>query len=162
MSPRKLREPMRVYRIGDPHGIYPIYSADGAAQLKGRWHRKGQKVIYTGEHYSTALLEVLAHRNFELPPNQHFIDITIPAGVSYEEVTKDILPGWDFRSARTARPHGSTWLDEQRSAILIVPSYVAPEELNILINPAHPDAKAIRVGREKPVRWDRRLFRHAD
>ena len=162
MSPRKLRESMRAFRIGDPLGQFPIYGGDGAALIKGRWHRKGQAVIYASEHYSNALLEVLVRRRGLMPPNQHFIDITVPAGTSYEEVTKDILPGWDLSQSEVACDHGSTWLDEQRSAILIVPSYVAPEELNILINPAHPDAKAIRVGREKPVRWDRRLFRHAD
>ena len=49
-------------------------------------------------------------------------------------------------------------IEECRSAILIVPSVVAPEEVNVLINPAHPGAAAIKVGREKPVRWDTRLF----
>lgn len=158
MSSRKLREPLRVYRIGDPLGQFPVYCGEGAAMFKGRWHRKGQKVIYTAEHYSTAVLEQLVRRNGEMPPNQHFIEIVIPVGTTYEEVTKDILPGWDAISSRAARGHGGAWLDERRSAILIVPSYVAPEELNVLINPSHPDAAAIRVGREKPVRWDSRLF----
>jgi hypothetical protein len=89
---------------------------------------------------------------------KHFIEIEIPVGTSYEEVTKDILPGWDLPDSPVARAHGSTWLSEQRSAILIVPSYVAREEFNILINPHHPESAAIRVGREKPVRWDARLF----
>ena len=162
MSPRKLREPMRVFRIGDPQGRFPVYSGDGAARVGGRWHRKGQKVIYTSEHYSTALLETLINTSSAIPPNQHYIEITIPVGTSYEEVTKDILPGWDSPSARAARTHGSAWLDERRSAILIVPSYVAPEELNVVINPSHTDAATIRLGREKPVRWDSRLFQAED
>lgn len=153
---------MRVFRIGDPHGRFPVYSGEGAALVKGRWHRKGQKVIYAAEHYSTALLEALVRRGLELPPNQHFIEIAVPVGTTYEEVTKDILPGWDSPTFQAARTYGSAWLDERRSAILIVPSYVAPEEVNILINPSHPDAAAIRVGREKPVRWDKRLFQFAD
>ena len=131
MSARKLREPLRAYRIGDPHGRYPVYSGDGAALVSGRWHRKGQIVIYAAEHYSTALLETLVNTSGVLPPNQHFIDITIPAGTSYEEVTKDILPGWDAPASAAARRFGSAWLDERRTAILIVPSYVAPEEANV-------------------------------
>lgn len=158
MSPRRLREPMRVYRFGDPDGRFPVYNGEGAALVDGRWHREGQHVIYTGEHYSTALLEVLVHRAGRIPPKQHFIEIMLPVGTSYEEVTKDILPGWDSSNTRVARRHGSKWLDEQRSLILIVPSMVAPEELNVLINPRHPDATTIKVGREKPVRWDPRLF----
>ena len=75
---------MRVYRICDANGRYPIYSGKGAALVEGRWHSLGQEVIYTSEHYSTAMLEKLVHVNGILPPNQHFVEIETPAGVSYE------------------------------------------------------------------------------
>ena len=106
------------------------------------------------------MLEKLAHYNGVLPPDQHFIEIDIPVGTSYEVVTKDILPEWDLRDSPQARAHGSKWLDEMRSAILIVPSYVAREEQNVLINPHHPEAVKIRPTLEKPVWWDNRLFEH--
>ena len=125
---------------------------------EGRWHEKGQEVIYASEHYSTAMLEKLAHYNGLLPANQHFIEIEIPVGTSYEEVTKDSLPDWHLTDSPVARAFGSGWIRDLRSAILIVPSCVAREELNVLINPHHPEARAIRVGREKPVWWDARLF----
>ncbi len=154
-KPRVLREPMRTFRIGDPNGRYPIYSGQGAALVEGRWHRRRQGVIYTSEHYSTAMLEKLVHFNGILPPNQHFIEITIPSGTSYEVVTKDSLPDWT--RAPRARAFGAAWYDARRSAILIVPSYVAREETNVLVNPQHADAAQIRLGLEKPVWWDRRL-----
>ena len=123
---------MRVYRIGDPRGAFPIYSGEGAARIEGRWHERGQEVIYTSRHYSTALLEKLAHFNGVLPSNQHYIEIEILKGVSYEIVTKDSLPGWlEMAKARAA---GSKWYREKRSAILIVPSFVARIEENIIIN----------------------------
>ena len=59
-------------------------------------------MIYTAEHYATALLETLAHGSGRLPPNQHAVRITVPRGTSYEVVTKDALPGWD-----AAPPHAS-------------------------------------------------------
>ena len=158
MPHRKLAKSMRVFRIGDPAGRYPIYSGEGAAIAEGRWHEKGQEVIYTSEHYSTAMLEKLVHYNGLLPANQHFIEIELPVGTSYEEVTKDSLPDWHLPDSPAARAFGSGWIKGRQSAILIVPSCVAREELNVLINPHHPDAKAIRVGREKPVWWDTRLF----
>jgi RES domain-containing protein len=158
MAKRALPEPMRVFRIGDPKGKYPIYSGEGAAITEGRWHGVGQEVIYASANYATAMLEKLAHYNGILPPDQHFIEIQIPAGTSYEHVTKDSLPEWSLRDSPQARAHGSRWLDERRSAILIVPSYVAREESNVLINPHHPEAKAIRPSLEKPVCWDKRLF----
>ncbi len=158
MAVRVLREPLRVYRIGDPNGRFPIYSGEGAASSPGRWNERRQQVVYTGEHYSTALLEVLAHASAVLPPNQHFIEIDIPHDTSYEEVTKDSLPGWSSNDAAEARRFGARWLRERRSAILIVPSYVAREEVNVLINPQHQQAARLKIGREKPVLWDRRLF----
>lgn len=158
MPVRTLPEPMRLFRIGDPQGKYPIYSGEGAAVTEGRWHSRGQEVIYASEHYGTAMLEKLVHYNGVLPPNQHFIEIVVPAGISYEVVTKDTLPEWDLLDSPQARAYGAAWLSEKRTAILIVPSYVAREEQNVLINPQHPDFPRMRPSLEKPVRWDRRFL----
>lgn len=158
MAVRLLTAPMQVWRIGDPEGRFPIFSGDGAALIDGRWHRKGQHVIYASEHYSTAMLEKLAHWSGLLPSGQHFIKITIPVDSSYEVVTRDSLRGWDDPDSRVAREYGASWIDECRTLILIVPSVVAREESNILINPAHNSFSAVSPSLEKPVRWDNRLF----
>ena len=158
MAVRELAEQLVVWRIGDPAGRFPIYSEAGARRNEGRWHAKGQDVIYTSEHYGTAMLEKLVHYNGVFPPNQHFIEIRIPAGVSYEVVTKDSIDGWDRPDGAESREFGAKWIDETRSAILFVPSVVSREENNVLINPNHDDARRIKVGPEKPVRWDTRLF----
>lgn len=155
---RRLPQPLLVYRIGDPHGAFPIYSAEGARRVSGRWHRKGQAVIYTSEFYSTAMLERLVHYSGKLPVGQHYIAITIPSGTSYEVVTSDSLPNWQQKDARVARAFGGQWIDEGRSAILVVPSVVARMERNVLINPAHADAARTVPGLETPVTWDARLF----
>jgi RES domain-containing protein len=158
MTRRKLATAMTAYRIGDPAGAYPIYSAEGARRVSGRWHRRGQAVIYASEHYSTAMLERLVHYSGALPVGQHFIAITIPAGVTYEVVTVHTVPGWERSDARTARAFGAQWIDEGRSALLLMPSVVARLEHNVLINPAHADAARITAGVEQPVWWDSRLF----
>jgi RES domain-containing protein len=158
MAVRQLTEPLAVWRIGDPEGRFPIYSGKGAALSEGRWHRKGQDVIYTSEHYGTAMLGKLVHYNGILPPNQHFVTITIPTGVTYETVTKDSLHRWDDGDGATSREFGAAWFTETRTAILIVPSFVSREECNVLINPNHTSSARIKPGRERPVRWDQRLF----
>ena len=154
----RLISPMRTFRIGDPHGVFPIYSGKGAALNEARWHEKGQEVIYTAERYSLAMLEKLVHHSGVMPPSQHFLEINIPAGTSYEVVTKDTLPDWHLRDGHVSRAFGSSWLNANRSALLIVPSRVAREERNVLINPHHPEAKAITQGLETPIWWDERLF----
>jgi RES domain-containing protein len=108
-------------------------------------------VIYASEHYSTAMLEVLANGHGKTPPNQHYIMITVPRGTSYEIVTKDRLSGWDTLDPEASRAFGARWVTERRSAILLVPSYVARIERNVVINPAHADAAGIETSLPEPV-----------
>jgi len=103
------------------------------------------------------MLEMLANSG-QLPPKQHFITITIPKGTTFEVVTKDSLPGWDAFEPTASRQFGTQWMRDGRSAVLLVPSYVARLERNVLINPGHPDAIAIETSLPEPVWWDRRLF----
>jgi RES domain-containing protein len=155
---RGLPEPLTAYRIGDPNGAYPIYSGEGSRLVSGRWHVEGARVIYASRHYSTAMLEKLAHASGQMPPNQYFIEIMVPAGVSYEVVTKDSLTDWCKPDLVAAQRFGAAWYNEQRSCILLVPSVVARMEENILINETHPDAARISRGLETPIWWDARLF----
>lgn len=158
MTPRVLPDAIRAYRVGDRDGRFPVRSAEGARQVAGRWHGVGDEVIYVSEHYSTALLEKLVYCNGVLPPNQHFVEVAIPQGVSYEVVTKDSLPDWFDPDGASGRAFGSKWYRELRSAILFVPSVVARMERNIVINARHPDFGRIDKGLEAPVPWDQRLF----
>lgn len=146
------------YRIGDPDGLYPIYDAEGARLYPGRWNRSKSPMIYTSQHYSTAMLEKLVHLNGVLPPNQHYIKITIPNGVSFEEFQPASHPGWDGKNESICKNFGEAWYLKKRSAVLIVPSIPARIEKNYLINPLHPDAKAITYEMASPIWWDDRLF----
>ena len=114
---RTLPESITAFRIGDPNGEYPIWSDGGARTCSGRWHETGASVIYASEHYSTAMLEKLVHYDGEMPPNQHFLEITIPAGTSYEVANVDLIPGWADPAGETARRFGRDWYREARSAV---------------------------------------------
>lgn len=153
-----LPEPLACYRLGDPDGAYPIFDATGSTLSPGRWNTTSTPVIYASEHYSTAMLECLVHSNGFMPANQHFIKITIPAGVSYESFNEAQCPHWHDADNSLAQAYGSQWLSTRRSAILLVPSVVAREEQNILINPVHLDFAKIKQGLARPVWWDDRLY----
>jgi RES domain-containing protein len=158
VSLQRLDRVLVCYRIGDPDGRFPIYDAAGSRLFPGRWNTSDAPVIYASEYYSTAMLEKLAGGSGRIPPNQHYIRITVPNGVSFETVTGDRLPRWSERDRSAAQRFGSAWAVEMRSAILIVPSYVARIERNILINPRHDDARYITHELPVPVWWDERLF----
>jgi len=146
------------FRIGDPHGAYPIYDTEGTRLYSGRWNTEASPIIYTSELYSTAMLDKLVHANNVLPPNQHYIRITIPNGVSYEIFQTARYPGWDAKNESLCKTFGETWFQEHRSAILLMPSIPARLERNILINPLHPDAAPITYELPEPVWWDERLY----
>lgn len=146
------------YRIGDPNGSYPIFDATGSVRSPGRWNTPSSPMIYTSEHHSTAMLEKLVHGSGRIPPDQHFVEITIPNGVTYEMFNPTKVPDWFLESAATSKPYGEAWQQERRSVILIVPSVVARIERNLLINPDHPEFPKIAPSLHQPVWWDERLF----
>lgn len=159
MTAQRLDRVLEAYRIGDPEGAYPIFDATGSKLYRGRWNLPASPMIYASEHYSTAMLEKLAHGSGFLPPNRHYIEITIPNGLSYEVLDTALLPGWDDPAGSRSKSFGDLWRRSGRSAILIVPSLVAPIESHILINPEHPETRAITHGLHRPVWWDERLYR---
>jgi RES domain-containing protein len=158
VSAQRLDRVLTSYRIGDPAGAYPIFDATGSKLAPGRWNTAASPMIYSCEHYSTAMLEKLVHGSGSLPPNQHFIEITIPNGVSYEVVTPATLPGWESIDCLVSKAFGEAWQQSRRSLLLLVPSVVARRERNILINPDHAEFQQIKPSLHEPVWWDERLF----
>ena len=134
------------------------FTGDGAWHTGGRWNSPGVSLVYTSEHKSLAVLEILVH----LDPQDALHHVTFQ--IEFDEALVERLPrehlpaGWrEEMPARAARDLGNTWVREKRSAVLAVPSVIIPEELNFLLNPAHPDFKKIRVGKPQPFTFDPRL-----
>ncbi len=161
MSAPRTDRVLTCYRIGASNGAFPIYDAEGARLYPGRWNTPTSPIIYGSEHYSTAMLEKLVHANLVMPANQHFIVITIPNGVTYEVFQTAAHPGWDSKDETICKSFAQDWYDEQRSALLIVPSIPARIERNFLINPVHADAEGIAHTLPEPVWWDERLYSRA-
>jgi len=55
---------------------------------------------------SWALLEKLVHGSGRLPPNQHYVAITIPPCVTYEMFDTAAHPGWDMATVAVSKPYG--------------------------------------------------------
>lgn len=104
------------------------------------------------------MLEMLVRWSGVPPANQHFIEILVPAGTSYEVVEVEEVPGWHLPESPSARRFGHEWCVEGRSAILLVPSVVTRMERNVIVNADHPEFPQLQAGPAMPVRWDERLF----
>ena len=161
MTAQRLDRILTAYRIGDPDGAHPIFDATGSKLWPGRWNTNASPMLYTSAHYSTAMLEKLVHGNGRMPPNQHWIEISIPPGISYEMLSTADHPGWDAEDCLVSKSYGEAWQHSKRSLLLIVPSVVARMEHNLLINDTHPELHRITHGLHQPIWWDQRLFQAA-
>lgn len=118
-------------------------------------------MIYCSRRYSTSLLEKLVYSSGVMPPNQHYVEVAVPAGVSYEffDVNDPANRGWDDPSPSLSKDYGDDWTMSLRSLLLIVPSVVARVDENVLINPAHAEFRTVGPALfNRPVHWDKRLF----
>jgi RES domain-containing protein len=147
-----------VYRLAKRR--YPVYDGSGAALEGARWNSPGRLLIYTSEHYSTAILEKLVHAGrTQLPGAHHAAAIEIPEDLRIELFDPRSAPGWETEDSAVAQAYGDQWHASGRTAVLVVPSLPGqPVERNFIINPAHPDAARIRVTPSFDVTWDGRLF----
>ena len=147
-----------VYRVAKQR--HPIYDTGGAMLVGGRWTSPGAAVIYTAEHYATAILEILVHRGRVSIPGPHRgMTILVPDDLTIERFDVATHHGWDIEASRVAREYGDDWYLSGRTAALAVPSVAGqPVEWNVIINPAHRDAARIKPLETFDVPWDGRLF----
>lgn len=151
--------PLRLWRITT--GTHPIWSGEGARLFGQRWNAPGLPAIYAGTSFAICLLEMLVHANRSRPPSAaRHVEATVPDDVSRETFPAERHPGWnDPLDVAVAQAFGTSWLRRRRSALLLVPSVVtAGRDVNVVVNPDHPDAARIAVGPETPVGLDPRLF----
>ena len=133
----------------------------GAKLTGGRWNEKGVSVVYAAENRSLACLETIVHLNAGgLPLNRTLVEVAIPDDVwdAREEVNATKLVGWDARPAsRTSIGFGTEWARSRRAPILVVPSVVVPEEVNVLVNPLHPSSASLTVHKVRLWTYDPRM-----
>jgi RES domain-containing protein len=152
------RSPLRFFRIADRR--HPIFDGTGSFLNGNRWNSKGRRIVYTAETYAGALLEMLVHCNIGYIPHTHaWIEIFAPEKISVERVDPGEIPGWDAADMAQSRAYGDRWHEEERSAILLVPSVVTGGiESNALLNQDHPDFRLLKASDPRDVAWDRRLL----
>ena len=133
---------------------------EGARLAGGRWNTRGRAAVYASSRLSLAALELLVHTDVPLaPPDLVAFEIDVPDTLDIELVDLAELPkDWRLPGHPSCRAVGDTWLAEERTAVLRVPSAVVPEEWNYIINPTHRAANAIQVVGRLKFAFDSRLL----
>jgi RES domain-containing protein len=150
---------LRLWRIVT--GKHPIWSGEGARRFGQPWNPSGLPAIYTGTSFAVCLVEVLVHANRTSAPSAaRYVEAVVPDDVSRETFDPASHVGWNNPlDTSIAQAFGKAWIEQRRSALLVVPSIVTGGlDTNVIVNPDHPDALRISVGPETPVTFDPRLF----
>lgn len=94
-----------------------------------------------------------------LPARYHLLKLYAPDDLAIEETSLQEVPvDWVDRTDVT-RAMGDRWLALNRSPLLTVPSAVVPETHNVLLNPAHREAKRVVVVKVSEHVIDPRLLK---
>jgi RES domain-containing protein len=144
----------RISNYADLRGI-------GGLRASGRWHYRGQPVVYLAENPALALLETMVHHEFgspqALPDNYQLLRVEIAEGAAIAELTANVIPNDWHENADWTQAAGSEWLAAGQELLLKFPSAILPHSYNYLFNPAHPGASAAIVAEVLKVPYDPRI-----
>lgn len=137
-------------------------SGEGAKKEGGRWNSINNALVYSSTSRALACRKTIVHLNAAaLPLNRFLVQIEIPDlawGVRTVLDMHTAPVGWGALPVeRASIKYGNSWIRSRSLAVLLVPSVTAPEEQNILINPAHADDVHIKDTKIRKWLYDSRL-----
>ena len=152
---------IRVYRILRKRYAKTPFDGEGAYRYGGRWSSPGVRLAYASDRLSLAMIEYFVHLDRDDPPPDLVVAAAdIPDDVSRTRVNARSLPrGWRQSPAPVELAAiGDRFADRRRAAVLVVPSALAPDEFNWLLNPDHPEIRRVRIHTPEPFAYDARFF----
>lgn len=150
---------MYIWRI--TRELHSALDGEGARIHGSRWNSEGVAVVHAAEHLSLSALEYLVHIDVEdVPGDLLALRIEVPENATDVVLEPEDLPSgwWMTPSPASCVRVGDEWVARGETLLLRVPSVLVPEERNVLVNPAHPRARQLRVARSRPFRYDPRLI----
>jgi len=151
---------MRLWRVSNHADL----SGEGGRRVQGRWHERGQPVVYLSEHAALAVLERLVHLGVDpedLPSHYQLLTIDVPDDVAVENLAEPEVAArvadWRYAPDET-RKLTHAWFRDRRTALLRVPSVIVPDAFIYLLNPRHLETARIAIIARQRVEFDVRLF----
>jgi len=145
------------WRISD----YIDLSGEGGRKAGARWHTAGSRIVYLAESPMAALVETLVHLEVdseETPDFYTLLKVYVPDGFAIKSLDPPAVSDWK-RNLESTRRIGDAWLASLETPLARVPSVLAPQTWNYLLNPEHPEAKQVIVAEVIREQFDNRLFR---
>jgi RES domain-containing protein len=154
-------EMRQIYRVLRKAYARSPLDGEGAYRYGGRWSNPGTRLAYTSEHQSLAMLEYFVHLDAaDAPPDLVLVTAEVPEDLPSQRVAVDDLPSNWRRSPAPAELTriGDEFARKAAHCVLAVPSVLAPNENNWLLNPQHASFARVVVSRIEPLIYDERMF----
>jgi RES domain-containing protein len=148
---------MNLWRISDHLDLGGV----GGFKRSGRWHNRGKKVVYLSDSPSGTLLERLVHLELDpedVPEFYTRLKVAVPDDIAIEQLDPPDTADW-MLDEKLTRNMGDAWLAAGRTCLARVPSAIASDAWNYLLNPEHPDFSRVQIIAITQERYDPRLFR---
>lgn len=148
------------FRIVQARYAATAFDGDGARLNGGRWNSLGTSMIYTASSLSLATLEMLVHtENIAVIYGRYVVIPVEFDNALIQRMDRKALPAlWNTpQPVAETQLLGDRWINSRTSAVLEVPSAVTEDEVNYLLNPAHPHFSKIVVGEAVAFNPDPRL-----
>jgi len=150
---------MILYRFSHRDYVTDI-SGTGAKLKGGRWNQPGTSVVYTSEHISLALLEIIANAvTLSQLSSFQLAEISIPDEVKPKEIKPIELKSKWWDDIDYCQWLGTEMLRANDSLLIRCPSSIIHSENNFLLNPNHKDFKKVKVKKASDFYFDPRLFK---
>src|SRR5690554_6921197 len=152
---------VRIFRISKTQYIND-FSGEGSKIYGGRWNRAGDAMLYFSQNLSLSLLEIIVHVEYaDMPLDYSFVEAELPdASIKTIQSVDFVQSKGNMESTvSNLQTLGSNWLKKMEGLALRVPSFISPQESNILINPGHKDFENLKILRVDKLNLDPRLFR---
>lgn len=146
------------YRLVAPKWASTALSGEGARLYGGRWNSPGRPMVYLATSRALAALELLVHlttpASRKIP--RTLITVSLPIDLIGGEFWQ--AEGWrDDPPGKGSTDQGDDWLSVAKTAGVLVPSAIIPDEQNLLLNPLHHDFQKVTIIKASPFSFDPRL-----
>jgi RES domain-containing protein len=134
-----------LYRYGSDPKRRPEdeFSGQGGVLGVGRWHIKGQRVVYAANSEPLALLEKVVHRALSTLSVYPLYFADVPDDLIDDLPVSKLPRDWkSIYPPASTMLLGAEWLKSEKHAVLLLPSVLISgrdRSRNCIINPAHPE-----------------------
>ena len=147
---------LTAWRIAKTRYARSAFDGEGARINGGRWNTAGIRVAYAAQSVALATLEVLAGlQKTSLLPSYSLVSIQFDQS-EVEVLPRVLLPAnWrTFPAPPELQELGDSWVSENRSMVLQVPSAIIDTEVNYLLNPVHASFPSVTISTPSPFEID--------